>query len=125
MWGRFAALLFLAGVAPTELLAMNMRADVPASRCVVAGAEKFRPGSIGGAAICSEVERAIAAQAPTARYSAEIKVLSPSRLAATLIVDGRTLPVQNFAVMDGKLGATSIERFASALARAVVEATKS
>lgn len=104
---------------------MNTRADAPGGRCVVNGAEKFRPGSIGSAAICGEVERAIAAQAPTARYTAEIKVLSPSRLAATLIVDGRTLPVQNFAVMDGQLGTASIERFASALARAVVEATKS
>lgn len=104
---------------------MNMRADGPGGRCVVKGAEKFRAGPIGSAAICDEVERAIAAQAPTARYSAEINMLSPSRLAATLIVDGRTLPVQNFAVMDGKLGAASIARFASALARAVVGATKS
>lgn len=125
MRGRIAALVMFIGAFRSGLLAMNIRAPVPARHCVVAGAEKFGLGSIGSAGICSEVERAIAAQAPMVHYDAEIKVLSRSRLAATLTVNGRTLPVQNFAVMDGKLGTASIARFASALARAVIEAAKS
>jgi len=47
-----------------------------------------------------------------------------ARLSATLIVDGRTLPVQNFAVMDRGLDAASIRRFAQSLAEAVAKAAK-
>lgn len=123
MWGRIAALVMLVGASPAGVSAMNMRAT-PNGRCAVTGGEKLRPETITNAAICSEVEGAIAAQAPMARYSADITFLSPSRLAATLIVNGRTLPVQNFAVMDGKLSNASIKRFAAALAVAVAEASK-
>ena len=100
---------------------MSTADQTPSGRCHVVGGGK----SVDAGAICGEIERAITAQRPKVQYTAEVRVLSPSRLAATLIVNGRTLPVQNFAVMDGKLGTGSIARFASALARAVVEATKS
>ena len=66
--------------------------------------------------ICLEVEKAIAAAAPNLSYSAEIQVLSSSRLAARLVVNGRELPQQNFAVMDRELDRPSIARFAGALA---------
>jgi hypothetical protein len=124
MWGRFAALVLLASVTPTAVLAVNSAPDVPNGPCVITGAEKLHGEPIGSDTICSEIEGAIAAQMPTVRYSAQIKVLSSSRLAATLIVNGRTLPVQNFAVMDGKLSNSSVKRFASALAQAVAQAAK-
>ena len=124
MWGRIAALFMLVSATPTGLLSMKMRAGVSNDRCVVTGSEKLRPESVASA-ICSEVEAAIDAEAPKVRYSADIRVLSPTRLAATLIVNGRTLPVQNFAVMDGQLSNASVKRFATALGVAVAKATKS
>lgn len=92
------------------------------SHCVVLGGEKL-PDAIGGERrICETVEQAIAAQAPNATYSAEVHVVSRSRLTATLIVNGRTLPLQNFAVMDRGLSSTSIEHFANGLAAEVAKA---
>lgn len=83
------------------------------------------PRASGGSeAVCREIERAIAAAAPTARYRASIKVMSSSRLLAVLVVNGRTLPDQNFAVMDRELSPDSIRRFAQALAIEVAKAAK-
>lgn len=92
--------------------------------CRVDHAAKLPPASGGASALCHEVERAISAAAPGVRYSASIRVLSPSRLSAVLIVSGRTLPEQNFAVMDRDLTPDSIRRFADALAIAVAKAAK-
>lgn len=50
--------------------------------------------------------------------------MSSSRLSAVLIVNGRTLPDQNFAVMDRELSPDSIRRFAQALALEVAKAAK-
>ena len=47
-----------------------------------------------------------------------------SRLSAVLVVNGRTLPAQNFAVMDSGLDMASIRRFAAALAGEVAKAAK-
>jgi hypothetical protein len=93
-------------------------------RCRVAGAEKLA-ASVGANAICSAVERAIASVAPNASYHAEIKVLSSTRLAAVLVVNGRTLQEQKFAVMDRDLNAASVQRFAQSLATEVAKASKS
>ena len=93
-------------------------------RCHVVGGEKLPAASGGSKAICSEIERAIAALAPKARYSAEVTVLTKSRLAATLVVNGRTLPEQKFAIMDSDLNAGAIQRFACSLAAEVAEAAK-
>ena len=96
----------------------------PHHRCEIADAAKL-PRALGGAqAICSEIERAVAAAAPTARYSASVRVLSSSRLSAVLVVNGRTLPDQNFAVMDRELNQDSIRRFADALATEVAKSAK-
>ncbi|MEA3058271.1 MAG: hypothetical protein QOF34_1086, partial [Sphingomonadales bacterium] len=58
--------------------------------CRVSGADKL-PAQAGGAdAICAAIERAVAAGAPNVRYSADVRVLSKSSLAATLVVSGRT-----------------------------------
>jgi len=50
--------------------------------------------------------------------------MSSSRLLAVLVVNGRTLPDQNFAVMDRELSPDSIRRFAQALAIEVAKAAK-
>jgi len=47
-----------------------------------------------------------------------------ARLSAALVVNGRTLPEQNFAVMDSGLDAGAIRRFAQSLAQAVAKAAK-
>ena len=94
-------------------------------RCQVVGSEKL-PAAVGGSkALCAEIERAIAELAPRSHYSAEVRVLSKSRLAATLIVNGRTLPEQKFAIMDSDLDAGAIQRFARSLATEIAKAAKS
>jgi hypothetical protein len=74
--------------------------------------------------ICDAIQRAIAAQSLEVRFSAEVRVLSPSRLAATLVVNGKTLPEHKFAVMDSSLSAEAVERFAHSLGLAAADAAK-
>jgi len=90
----------------------------PASRahCTVVDASKLPADSGGAAALCAAVERAVSARAPGVAYSAEIRVLSASRLVASLTRDGHKLPEHNFASVDRALNAGSFERFAKALA---------
>ena len=125
MRGGIAAIVLMGGVASSGAWALSPPAQAKASRCTVVGDDKLTRSLGGSSAVCREIERAIAARAPGARYSAQIRVLSRSRLAAQLVVDGRSLPVQNFAVMDGNLNARAISHFADALATAVAEALKS
>ena len=122
MRGGLAALIFFAtAILPASGGAMTTRSDVPAAGCRVVSTGKAA-SAVDGTAICAEVERAIAAAAPNARYRAEIKLLSASRLAAVLVVNGHTLPEQNFAVMDRQLDRASIRRFAESLAATVAKA---
>jgi hypothetical protein len=97
---------------------------VTIGHCTITGGENLPPGSGGNAALCSAIERAVAARAPTAGYSVQVKVLPRSRLSAVLVVNGRTLPEQKFAVMDRELDSTSIKRFADSLADQAAEAAK-
>jgi hypothetical protein len=123
MRGDFEAfIILLAVVAPSSIGARTLTSRPPA-HCRVVGEQKFL-GAEQEAALCDEIERAIAAAAPTATYTAEVKTLSSTRLAATLVVDGRMLPVQNFAVMDDTLKPASMKRFADSIAREVLAATK-
>ena len=93
--------------------------------CQVLGGEKL-PASTGGASgICDAIERAIAAEAPSVNYSAEVRILSHSAMKATVHVNGRQVADQQLSVMDRKLNASSIERFAKALAVEVAKASKS
>lgn len=122
MRGKLATfiLVLAAGVVPAGALAMS----APITHCRVLGGEKL-PAATGGAkAVCAAVEKAVAARAPNIRYSAEVKVQSPSRLAATLVVNGRALPEQKFGVMDRELGEGSIKRFANSIAAEVAKAAK-
>ena len=84
--------------------------------CRIVDGDKLPDGSGGAAALCTAIERAAAAKAPGVAYTVEVKVLSSSRLAATLTSAGRKLPEQNFATMDRELNGGSFERFAAALA---------
>ena len=91
-------------------------ADVQSPHCRVVDAAKLPPESGGPAALCAAIERAVAARAPGVQYSAEVQVISASRLSAILTSEGRRLPKQNFASMDRDLSPSSFERFAAALA---------
>ena len=93
-------------------------------RCQVVGGEKLPAASGGSKAVCAEIERAVAELAPGTHYRADVIVLSKSRLAATLVVNGRTLPEQKFAIMDSDLNAGAIQRFAHSLAAEVAKAAK-
>lgn len=92
--------------------------------CRIVAGENHLQASVGSNEICAEVERAIAARAPNASYSVEVKILSPSRLAAVLVVNGRALPEHKFAVMDAELSTASTQRFARSLAAAVAAVAK-
>ena len=75
---RLAAAATLLGA-----VAMSAHAAPPSGRCHVVAGEKLAAGSGGANGICAEVERAMAAALPGVRYTAEVRVISPSRLAAT------------------------------------------
>lgn len=94
----------------------------PKSPCRIVGAEKLPPETGGTAGICSAVEHAVEARAPNVAYSAEVNVVSASRLTASLIVNGKSLPEQRFAVMDRRLNASAIQHFAEGLATEIAKA---
>jgi hypothetical protein len=122
--GTVATFVFLLStLSPTSVGAMSVGSD-PISRCQVVGGDKLLASSGGSATVCAEIERAIAASAPNAQYSIEVKVLSTSRLAASVMVDGHALPEQNFAIMDSDLNAGAIQRFAASLAKVVAHAAR-
>jgi hypothetical protein len=120
VWRKFAAsiLAFAATVGSTGACAMSTPEPAPGP-CRVADARKL-PAEAGGAdAICAAVQRAVAAKSPNLRYSAEVRVLSRSALAANLEADGRKLPELRFSVSDRELNRTSIGRFAESVATAL------
>jgi hypothetical protein len=124
MWGRFA-MFVLAAVAGIQPASGHVMSNQDQQRqCRVLGAEKLPSAAGGGDALCTAVERAVAKRAPKVRYTAQIRVISRSRLAAIVIVNGRPLPEQKFAVMDRDLSSGSIERFAAALALEVSKAAE-
>ena len=124
MRGRVAGFIFfVAALASPSAGAMSASRHASQRHCDVANSAKL-PAEAGANLICTEVERAVAAAAPKVRYSVQVQVVSSSRLSATLVVNGRTLPEQNFAVMDRELNPGSIRRFAESLASEVAKAVK-
>ena len=123
MWCRSAifALAAVAGAEPASGFGMSNQGP---GHCRVLGAEKLPSAAGNGDDLCAAIERAVAEKAPKVRYTAEIRVISPSRLAAMLIVNGRSLPEQKFAVSDRNLCSKSIQRFADALALEISKAGK-
>lgn len=98
---------------------------VTVGHCTITG-EQHLPTALGGsAAVCAIIERAITARAPTATYTAQLKVHPRSRLSAVLVVNGHPLPEQNFAVMDRELSKATVQRFADTLAGLVSDAAGS
>ena len=115
--------MMTAAASPASACAMS----TPASRaphCVVLDGGKLPADSGGVAALCSAIERAVSERVPGAAYSAEIRVISASRLVATLTINGRRLPEHNFASMDRDLTAGAFDRFARALADQVAKGQK-
>jgi hypothetical protein len=125
MRGGIAALAIIAvALAPAGAIAMKPPIAATVGRCTVTG-EGNLPTGVGGAkGLCETIERTIDARAPSASYTAQVKVLPRSRLSAVLVVNGRELPEQHFAVMDRELSATTIQRFADGLADQVADAAK-
>src|SRR5690349_4668659 len=120
MRGGFGKLLcFVAAVSSSGAVAMSAHGSARVS-CTVVGAEKLPP-TVGTELICNEIGRAMARAAPSAHYSVEVRVLSPSRLSAVLTVDGRRLEEQNLAVSDRDLAAGPIRRFAETIAAAAAK----
>lgn len=91
------------------------------AHCSVVDGGKLPAESGGAVALCAAIERAVSARAPGAHFTAEVRVLSASRLAATLTRDGHPLAEQKFASMDRELTGRSFERFALALAEQVAK----
>jgi hypothetical protein len=91
------------------------------SHCRVVDSDKLSAGSGGASALCAAIERAVSERAPGVAFTAEVRVLSSSRLAATLTRDGKKLPEQKFASMDRELTSSSFERFAQAVADQVAK----
>jgi hypothetical protein len=109
------------GVSASGACAMSASAS-DELRCRVIGGDKLPAESGGAGALCATIRNALAKQAPNVRVSVEVRVLRPSMLATILVVEGRTLPEQKFAVMDRNLNTRSIERFAQSIATKVAEA---
>jgi len=109
-------------VASSGACAMSPEQAQP--RCRVVAGEKLLATAGGAEALCAAVEAAVNEKAPNAHYTAEVKVLPKSMLRTAIVVNGRALPEQNFAVMDRDLNPRSIKRFAESIAAKIAEAAK-
>ena len=101
--------------------------NTPAARsehCQVVDGGKLPAASGGAAALCAAIERAVATHAPGTEFSARVRVLSRSRLTASVAAKGRLLPEQSFASMDRDLDNRSFERFAAAIAAQVAQSVR-
>ena len=84
--------------------------------CQVINGEKLPANSGGAKALCDAVAAAVEAHAPGEGYRVEIKVLGPSRLAASVkSKDGRTVAEPKMASSDRDLTERSFKRFADAI----------
>lgn len=119
VWNQFAASILILGASLTATQACAVTAPEGQSSCRVTGAENLPKVAGGADAVCAAVERAVAAQAPNLRYSAEIRVLSRTALAAQLEVNGRKLPELRFSITDRDLNRLAIGRFANSVAAAL------
>lgn len=115
---KLVAIAIAAILAAASSGACAMSASQPkAARCHVVGGDRLPPETGGAGALCRAIEKAVSARAPELRYTAAVRVLSASSLAATIkFADGRALPEQRMATMDRALSKASIERFAQAIA---------
>jgi hypothetical protein len=123
MSNRIFAIMVALAAAGLPAGACAMNDTVP--RCQVTGAEKL-PADVGGApAVCAAIERAMAEALPKVRYTAHIDVRSKAAMTATIVADGRAVPMQELTVMDRNLHTRAIEHFAATVAAQVAKVTKS
>lgn len=118
-------LALAAALVSTGACAMSDSHQGAQASCRVISGHKFVTAAGGAAAICEAIEKAFAARVPNMSYTAEVRVLSKSAVAADVVVNGRKLPEQNMSVSDRDLSASSIERFARSLAEETAKASKS
>jgi len=90
-------------------------------RCRVTGGERLPAESGGSAALCAAIENAMATRLPGMDCNADIAVMSPTRLACRLTVEGRELPEQQQSSVDRPLMRSTFERFAKGLAEQAAE----
>ena len=101
--------------------------DTPAAQseyCRVVNGGKLPAASGGATVLCAAIERAVANRAPGAAYNVRVRVLSASRLTASVAAKGRVLPEQSFASMDRNLDGRAFERFADAIAAQVAQSAR-
>jgi hypothetical protein len=113
--GTFIMALVAASIVPAKSGAMSP-AQHERMHCRVIDGGKLPATSGGEAALCAAVGRAFESLVPGTVYQAEVRVISASRLAGKVTVDGRELPEQRFTSMDRPLAKSSFERFAKSLA---------
>jgi hypothetical protein len=121
MRGQMAVVAVVLGLAfaSGSSCAMNTPKRTVA-HCQVIGGERLPVVSGDVEVLCAAIEQAVSAEAPGIAYTVEVRVLPRSMVAATVTTaDGRQLPEQRFAVMDGELTRVSFERFAKAIAGAL------
>jgi hypothetical protein len=124
MRGRYLGWILAVAAAGAPASAGAMSA--PQGRCHVVNGEKLPAEAGDEAAVCAAFEKAIADQAPKARYDKiEIEVFSKAGLGAKVLRDGRELAAQRFSIMDKNLNSESIRRFARSLASEVAKTGKS
>lgn len=104
------ALLALAG---GSACAVN-RPATSAPRCSVEGGERLPAESGGAKALCDEIEAATAGLPAATAIS--VRVMSASALAASVTIEGRTMPEIKMARSDGTLDRRAFKRFAGAIA---------
>jgi hypothetical protein len=91
-------------------------------QCRVIGAEKLSGQAVSAADVCGAITRAVGTRAGRPAFRVDVRVVSPSRLAATiLLADGRRLPDLNMASMDRNLSKASVERFAKTIAAEITK----
>src|SRR5690242_13800749 len=125
-WVRVAASMLAGAAVVSASDACAMTAPIFENlKCTVVGPDKLLAEAGGADALCAAIHAALAKAAPNARVAVEVRVSSPSMLAARLTVEGQQLPEQKFAVMDRNLNPGSIEQFAQSIATKVAKAAAS
>lgn len=115
MWRKIASLA--ASISVLGGGAMSAEAT-PVRQCRVIEPHKLGAASGGAARLCAEVEGALKAAVPGARYKIDVRVVSPARLAATGTINGHELPEQNLASSDRDVTPAAIKRFARSIGEA-------
>ena len=125
-WERFAATMLAAAAVAAAMNARAMTAASPGDfKCTVVDGQKLPAEAGSSDAFCSALRAAIVKEAPNSQVTVEVRVLTPFMLAATVVVDGKKLSEEKFAVMDRNLNPRSMGHFAQSIASKVAQALAS